>query len=72
MKPYKQFLEEATQPEWEVIFKPTTASGVKFTSKPITVKAVDVRSATIKAAKQMGLADSKEALTLKTTSVKKV
>lgn len=71
MKKFKDFLAEATQPEWSVAFKKQSMNGVKISEDPVRVKARDSREAIVKAAKKVGITDKSAAMQLKTKSVDK-
>lgn len=72
MKLFKEFLGEATQPEWRVSFKKQKMNGVAIDEKPVTVKARDSREAIVKAAKKVGVSDKSAAMQLKTKNVDKL
>jgi len=72
MKLFKEFLGEATQPEWRVSFKKQKMNGVAVDEKPVTVKARDSREAIVKAAKKVGISDKSVAMQMKTKSIDKL
>jgi len=70
MKTFKEYLQEAKQPEWRVSFKKQKMNGVAISEDPVTVKASDVRQAIVKAAKKLGIKDKSAAMQLKTKDIK--